>query len=59
MLDLPEGINKCTSPMQCPKLYRVTLVVSDLGWVDLDFECSTACPTVPGLVGIWLKRLGN
>ena len=30
------------------ELYRVTLVVSDLGWVDSDFECSTVCPTVPG-----------
>ena len=39
--------------------YRVTLVVSDLGWVDLDFECSTVCPNVPGQVEIWLKWLGN
>ena len=39
--------------------YRVTPVVSDLGWVDLDFECSTVCPTVFGLVENWPKWLGN
>ena len=43
----------------CTIYYRVTLVVSDLGWVDLYLECSTECPTVRGLVEIWLKRLGN
>ena len=30
-----------------------------LGFVDLDFECSTVCPTLPGLMGIWQKRLGS
>ena len=40
--------------------YWVILVVTDLGWGDFDFECSTVCPTVPGLVvGIRLKLLGN
>ena len=29
-----------------------------LGFVDLDFECSTVCPTLLGLMGIWQKRLG-
>ena len=24
-----------------------------LDWVDLDFECSTVCPILPGLMGIW------
>ena len=38
-----------------PDNYRVTLVVSDLSWVDLDFECSTFCPTVLGLAENWLK----
>ena len=36
-------------------MYMVTLVVSDLVWVDLVTECSTVCTTVPGLEGIWLK----
>ena len=30
-----------------------------LGWVDLDFECSTVCPIGPGLMGMWQKRLGS
>ena len=28
-----------------------------IGFVDFDFECSTVCPTLLGLMGIWLKRL--
>ena len=32
-------------------VYRVILVVLELGWVDLDFGCSTVCPTVPGAGG--------
>ena len=30
-----------------------------LGFVDLDFECSTVCPTLLGLMGIWQKGLGS
>ena len=30
-----------------------------LGFVDLNFECSTVCPTLLGLLGIWQKRLGS
>ena len=30
-----------------------------LGFVDLDFECSTVFPTLLGLMGIRQKRLGN
>ena len=30
-----------------------------LGFVDFDFECSTVCPTLLGLMGIWQKRLGS
>ena len=29
-----------------------------LGFVDLDFECSTIFRTLLGLMGIWQKRLG-
>ena len=37
--------------------YRVAHLVADLGWVDLDFECYTVCPILPGLIGIWPKGL--
>ena len=30
-----------------------------LGWVDLDFEYSTVCPILPGLMGIWQKWQGS
>ena len=30
-----------------------------LGFVDLDFECSTVCLTQPGLKIIWQKWLGK
>ena len=30
-----------------------------LGWVDINFECSTVCLILPGLVGIWQKHLGK
>ena len=30
-----------------------------LGFVDLDFQCSTVCPTLLGVMGIWQKRLGS
>ena len=30
-----------------------------LGFVDLDFECSTVCSILPGLIGIFQKRLGS
>ena len=29
-----------------------------LGFDDLDFECSTVCPTLLGVVGIRLEQLG-
>ena len=40
-------------------IYRVAHLVADLGWLDLDFECSTVCPILPGLMGIWQKGLGK
>ena len=30
-----------------------------LGFDDLDFKCSTLYPTLPGLMGIWQKRLDS
>ena len=41
------------------EMYRVFHPLVDLGWDDLDFECSTVCPILPGLKGIWQKRLGS
>ena len=29
------------------------------GWVDLDFECSTVCQILPGLMRIRQKQVGN
>ena len=31
----------------------------NLGWVDMDFNCSTVCQILLGLVGIWQKRLSK
>ena len=39
--------------------YRVAHLVADLGWVDLDFDCSTVCPILPGLIRKQQKGLGN
>ena len=33
-------------------------LLGDLG-VEMDFECSTVCPILPGLMGIWQKGLGS
>ena len=40
-------------------MYMVSYLLMDLGWVDYDFECFTVCPILPGLTGIWQKRLGS
>ena len=34
-------------------------MLANLGWVDFDFESSTVCPILPGLMGIWQKLLGK
>ena len=39
--------------------YRVSHLLVDLGWVDLEFECSTVCLILPGLMRIWQKRPGK
>ena len=39
--------------------YRVTHHMANLGWVDFDFDSSTVCPILPGLVGIWQKLLSS
>ena len=40
-------------------MYRVTHLLANLGWVDLDFDCSAVCPILLGLVEIWQKRLSS
>ena len=40
-------------------LYRVAHLVANLGWVDFKFDCSTVCLILPGLMGVWQKRLGS
>ena len=39
--------------------HRMNHHLADLGWVDLDFECSTACLILLGLVGVWQKLMGS
>ena len=40
--------------------YRVAHLVANLGWVDLDFECSTVCKkNLLVLMGTWHKGLGK
>ena len=34
-------------------------LVTNLGWVDLNFDYSTVCLILPGLMGVWQKRLGS
>ena len=36
-----------------PKIYRVTMVVVDMGWVDYEFGHSTACQVLPRHIGVW------
>ena len=40
-------------------LYRVTMVVGDMGWVDYDFGQSTICRVLPRQMGDWHNRLGK
>ena len=40
-------------------MYRVTHLLANLGWVVMDFDCSTVCPILLGLVGIWQKWLSS
>ena len=39
--------------------YRVIHLLVDRVRVDLNFECSTVCPVLLGLMGIWQKQLGK
>ena len=39
--------------------YRLTMVVGDMGLVDMDFGRSTVCPTLLGQMIIWQNRLGR
>ena len=39
--------------------YRVSQMPVHLGWVDLDFSCSTVCPILPGLKRILQNWLGS
>ena len=39
--------------------YRVGHLLANLSWVDFDFESSTDCPILPGLMEIWQTWLGK
>ena len=54
--------SKSTQPRYLERrrtLFRVSNLLAHLEWVDLDFECSTVCPILPGLMVIWQKGLGS
>ena len=40
-------------------MYRATMVVSDLGWVDIDLGHTIVCLVLPQQMGTWLNRLGS
>ena len=40
-------------------LYRVTHLLANLGWVDFDFDCSTLCLVLPGLMENWQNWLSS
>ena len=59
---------RCQKPFRCSENrlemaacfkvhYRVSHLLVHLGWVDFDCECSPVCLILPGLMGIWQKRL--
>ena len=39
--------------------YRVTLVVADLGWVDLNFEILLSAKILLGQLGVWQNWQGS
>ena len=51
----------------CWRLARISVksavvwfhVQGDFCWVYFDFSCSTVCPVLLGVMGIWQKRLGS
>ena len=47
------------SPLLISDFLQGVPFARSLGWVDLNFECSIFCPILPGLMGIWQKRLGR
>ena len=53
-----DGFAMCT-PYTRYTAVRVSQQVSDLGWVDLDFCCSTLCLVLLGLMGNWQNWLSK
>ena len=41
------------------QIFRVTHLLANLGWVDLDFGCSALCLVLPGLMGNWQNWLSS
>ena len=39
------------------QVYRIIHLLEDLCWVHMDLGCSSACPTLLGLLAIWQKCL--
>ena len=60
--DMKSHLLEMSSPHESPNLNHMNhhvLVHRGFRRVDLNFECSTVCPILPGLMGIWQKRLGK
>ena len=45
--------------LHCTHVYRATLVVAHLGWVDFDFGSSSGCQILLELMGVWQNWLGR
>ena len=54
-----QGLAKSLSWSIFWLLYRVTHLLANLGWVDIDFGCSTLCLILPGLMGNWQNWLSS
>ena len=50
---------KLTLRLSYVYLYRVAHLVVNLGWVDLNFDYSTVCLILHGLMEVWQNRLGS
>ena len=54
-----KNCSPALDPISFAGLYRVTHLLANLGWVDLDFDCSTLCLVLPGLLGNWQNWLSS
>ena len=53
-----KRVGYLTQPSNTTTIVQGVPFARGLGWVDLNLECSTVCPILHGLMGIWQKGLG-